>query len=72
MTDLSVVLKNKRKDLGLTQRQVADKAEINSQHYQKLESGERNIFTASFDTACKVLTALEFDVTTFFFLYANQ
>lgn len=72
MTELNIVLKNKRKALGLTQRQVAKRANLLPQQYQKLERGERNIATASFDVACKVLTALEFDVSTFYFLYVNQ
>ena len=52
--------------LGLTQKQVAEKAHIPFQSYQRFESGERNIKTASFQMACKVLTALEMDITKFY------
>ena len=49
-----------------TQQQVADKAGILIQHYQKFESGERNLRTASFDVACRVLEALNLDIVKYF------
>lgn len=33
-------LKNARKEKGMTQRQVAERLNINIRHYQKMESGE--------------------------------
>ena len=60
------VLREKRVVLGLTQQQVADKAGIILQQYQKFESGERDIMTSSFKTACKVIEALEMDITDFY------
>lgn len=62
----SGVLREKRLVLGLTQQQVADKAKITYGQYQKFESGERNIRTASFQLACKVIEALDMDLTKFF------
>ena len=59
-------LKAQRLRLGLTQKQVADKAGILLQHYQKFEGGERNLRTASFDLACRVLEALEVDIVKYF------
>ena len=60
------LLKERRVTCGLTQQQVADKAGILIQHYQKFESGERNLRTASFDVACRVLEALDLDIVKFF------
>ena len=59
-------LKAQRLRLGLTQKQVADKAGILLQHYQKFEGGERDLRTASFDVACRVLEALEVDIVKYF------
>lgn len=60
------VLREKRVILGLTQQQVADKAKIKLQQYQKFEGGERNLRTASFNLACRVIEALEMDVTSYY------
>ena len=60
------LLKERRVTCGLTQQQVADKAGILIQHYQKFEGGERNLRTASFDVACRVLEALDLDIVKFF------
>lgn len=64
--DNKSILREKRVVLGLTQQQVADKAHIVLQQYQKFESGERNIMTCSFQIACRVIEALEMDITSFF------
>jgi len=60
------VLRERRVILGLTQKEVADKAKIPMQSYQRFESGERNIMTASFQMTCRVLQALELDITKFY------
>lgn len=60
------ILRDKRLTLRLTQQQVADKAKIKVQQYQKFESGERNIMTCSFQIACRVIEALDMDITAFF------
>ena len=39
------MLRERRVILGLTQKQVAEKANIPMQSYQRFESGERNIMT---------------------------
>ena len=49
------ILREQRVVQNLTQQQVADKAKITVQQYQKFESNERNIKTASFQLACRVL-----------------
>ena len=59
------LLTTARKRLGLTQQQVADKAQIAIQHYQMFEGGRRKLLSASFSTTTRVLEALELDSTTF-------
>lgn len=65
-SDMHSVLRERRDILGLTQQQVANKAQIKIQQYQKFESGERNIMTASFRIACRVIEALGMDIKDFF------
>ena len=60
------VLREKRLDLRLTQKQVAERSGIPYQSYQKFESGERNIMTCSFQIACRVVEALQMDITKFY------
>jgi transcriptional regulator with XRE-family HTH domain len=59
------VLIEARKRLGLTQQQVADKAQVAMRHYQMFEGGKRKLSSSSFWTAAKILQALGLDVTTF-------
>lgn len=55
------ILKNQREALGFTQQQVADRARIQLRQYQRLESGERSIYGASFRIAISVCKALHLD-----------
>ena len=64
--DMHSVLYEQRVIHGMTQKQVAEKAKITLQQYQKFESGERNLRTASFDVACRVLEALNLDIVKYF------
>ena len=64
--DRHSILREKRVVLGMTQQQVADKAQIVLQQYQKFESGERSIMTCSFQIACRVIEALGMDITDFY------
>ncbi len=50
----------------MTQQNVADKAKIKLQQYQKFESGERSIMTCSFRIACRVIEALQMDISKFY------
>ena len=61
----STILKQQRIMLGLTQQEVADKAAIQLQQYQRIESGEREIVRASLTVAYKILKALEIDLDKF-------
>lgn len=60
------ILREKRIVLGLTQKQVAEKAGVAFVTYQRFESGERNIRTASFQLVCRILTALEMGIDAFY------
>lgn len=60
------ILKRKRLQLELTQQQVADKAGIHQQQYQKFENGDRDLMNSSFYTACKVIEALDMDISSFY------
>ena len=60
------ILREKRIVQNLTQQQVADRSGIKIQQYQKFESNERNIMTASFQLACKVIEALGMNASDFF------
>ncbi len=64
--DMRSVLYEQRIVHRLTQKQVAERANITLQQYQKFESGARNIMTSSFRIACRVIEALELDITAFF------
>lgn len=55
------MLRKQRESLGLTQQQVADLARIQLRQYQRLESGERSIYGASFRIAISVCKALQLD-----------
>lgn len=62
----NTIFREKRLVLGLTQQQVADLAKVSYCQYQRFESGERNIMTASFQIACRVIKALNMDIDKFY------
>lgn len=64
--NIQAILRERRIFLGLTQQAVAKRANIPLQSYQRFESGERNIRTASFQMACRVIEALEMNITDFY------
>ncbi|GHU59954.1 hypothetical protein AGMMS49975_28260 [Clostridia bacterium] len=59
------ILQDAREKIGLTQQQVADEANIKLRQYQRYESGERNLSSASFDIARRVLEALKLDMSSY-------
>ena len=61
------ILKNRRKNLGLTQQQVADAAEIKLRQYQRFESGERDIASSSMRIGLSVCSVLQLDPYRFVF-----
>ena len=60
------VLRERRITLGLTQKKVADRARIPVQSYQNIESGKRDIMRASFSIACRVIEALDMNISDFY------
>lgn len=62
----AAVLSERRQMLRMTQQEVADRANITLRQYQRLESGERNILTSSFGLTCRVIEALDMDVSKFY------
>lgn len=66
-TAAAVLLKKKKRQmLRLTQQEIADRAKITLRQYQRLESGERSILACSFGLACRVIEALDMDVSKFY------
>ena len=56
-----IVLKKRRRQLGMTLQDVADKAGIDIKQYQRFEAGDRELASASFITTVQVIKALELD-----------
>lgn len=55
------ILLRRRKQLKLTQQQVADSAHIQLRQYQRLESGERSMASASFRIGLSICAVLKLD-----------
>lgn len=51
----------RRNEFGLTQQQVADAAGITLLQYQKLESGERNMFSTTMRIGLSICRVLKLD-----------
>lgn len=58
ISSIQTLLTQKRRQLRLTQKQVSDLAGISLRQYQRLESGERDIFNASYRSARAVFRVL--------------
>lgn len=56
---IAQIFKSARKKLGLTQKQVADKAGVDSNTYSRIERG---VQTPAFDNAVKIARALGVDL----------
>ncbi len=65
-TENAIWMENKRRAMGLTQKQTAEKAGISPQLYQYFESGKRSLKTCSFDTTCRVVSAFNYAIDEFF------
>lgn len=61
----SSILSRRRKQLGMTQQQVADAAHIQLRQYQRLESGERTMASASMRIGVSICRALKLDPNRF-------
>lgn len=60
------ILRIRREQLGFSQQQVADGARTQLRQYQRLESGERNIESATLKTALCICAVLKLNSFTFF------
>ncbi len=57
---------DREKLLNLLEQRYTPKRDISQQLYQYFESGKRCLTTCSFNTACKVLEALGYDIAEFY------
>ena len=57
----AMILKKRRKELGLTQTEVADAIGIQLQQYQMFEYGTRKVSTSSMILGLRLCAALELD-----------
>lgn len=55
------ILQNRRHQLGMTQQQVADAAQIQLRQYQRFESGERSLSSSSLRIGLAVCYVLRLD-----------
>lgn len=55
------ILRTRREKLGLSQQQVAKAAKLQLRQYQRIESGERNLETATLRTALAICAVLKLD-----------
>ena len=60
------ILKARRNELKLTQQQVANEAEIQLRQYQRLESGERTMASASLRIGLSICYVLKLDPYRFY------
>ncbi len=60
------ILRTRREKLGLSQQQVAKAAKLQLRQYQRIESGERNLETATLRTALAICAVLKLDPYAFF------
>jgi transcriptional regulator with XRE-family HTH domain len=59
LVQLGSRIRQRRKELGLTQETLAERAEIDRSYLGGIERGERNI---TFSVLCEICTALSCDV----------
>ena len=55
------VLRSRRKQLGLTQKEVAERAHITAMQYNRLEQGDRTLLSSSLKVGLAVCVALLLD-----------
>lgn len=55
MNDIQIKLKERRKALKLTQKNVANTLGITQQAYQQIESGEKDIRISTLKSLCEIL-----------------
>ncbi len=60
------IFRTKRIEMRLTQKEIANKAGISTPQYSRIESGDRELNSASFMTAGKILRAFDMDIEEYF------
>lgn len=63
---LSFIIKKHREHLGMTQQQVANEVGITVRQYQRYESGEKSIYSASFQIGVRLFKILGLEIKDFF------
>ena len=57
----AMILKKRRKELGLTQTEIAEAIGVQLQHYQMFEYGTRKVSTSSMILGLRLCAALELE-----------
>ena len=57
----ALILKKRRKELGLTQTEIAEVIGVQLQHYQMFEYGTRKVSTSSMILGLRLCAALELE-----------
>ena len=57
----ALILKRRRKELGLTQTEIAEAIGVQLQHYQMFEYGTRKVSTSSMILGLRLCAALELE-----------
>ena len=60
------IIKNQRLSFNLDQEQIADMCDISTEQYKRYESGERSIYSASFQVGVKLCYYLQIDLNDLF------
>lgn len=55
MNTIQIILKERRKELKLTQKDIANKLGITQQAYQQIESGGKDIRVSTLTNLCEIL-----------------
>lgn len=66
MQSMEGVIKEHREHLGMTQQQVANEVGITVRQYQRYESGEKSIYSASFQIGVRLFKVLKLEIKEFF------
>lgn len=66
MQSIEGTIKEHRECLGMTQQQVANEVGITVRQYQRYESGEKSIYSASFQIGVRLFKVLKLEIKEFF------
>lgn len=62
----NVIIRKHREHLGMTQQQVANEVGITVRQYQRYESGEKSIYSSSFQVGVRLFKVLKLEIKEFF------